>query len=281
MSKTVELEMDCPNCKAAFTAKLYRTIWVEYPENLDLIATDRINVVRCPACGLSERQPFPFLATNVAKHVAVWYEPIPDPNIDVDVALYRQHYGDDSYFAKAPRIKNWEEFKSRLIELNKGPDVTPSIGDFFRLRQRMRSAHAEVVSLRRHSTTSRPVGTFGTWIAKLRRSFTSEQFVQQTEKTDWARAGALGTDTDGGEKLSKTSPAQVNPITKLDQAISTWDRGQARIALAIFAATIFNDRTPLESLFGKGAKIETAIERLTVGQLRVLHSIMTEIAPDN
>ena len=80
---------------------------------------------------------------------------------------------------------------------------------------------------------------------------------------------------------TKSSSVSVNPITKLEQAISTWDREQARIALAIFASTIFKDRAPLELIFGKGAKVETAIGRLTVSQLRVLYSIMTEIVPDD
>lgn len=258
---------------------LYRTIWVEYPVNMELIATDRINVVHCPVCGLSERQPFPFLATNVRKHVAVWYEPIPDPNIDADVVLFRQHYGDGSFFVKAPRIKSWEEFKSFLIELDKRPDAPPTIGDFVRLRQGMRSAHAEAAKSRRPSTTSNPIATLRAWVAKFRRAYTTFQLGRQPGRIGWPAEDTIGTGTDRNKKLSETSSAPVGPITKLVQAISTWDREQARIALAIFAATIFMDRVPLESLFGKGAKLETAIGRLTVGQMKVLYSIMKEVAP--
>ena len=143
MSKTVELGMDCPRCKTAFTAMLYRTIWVEDPENMDLVMTDRINVVRCPACGLSEQQPFPFLATNAGKKFAVWYEPIPDRNIDADVAHYRKHFGDDYFLARAPRIKDWAEFKKHLLELNQGRSVRPTIEEFSKLNRGMRSANAE------------------------------------------------------------------------------------------------------------------------------------------
>jgi membrane glycosyltransferase len=82
-------------------------------------------------------------------------------------------------------------------------------------------------------------------------------------------------------RISSKSPSPpTSPISKLEQAISTWDREQARIALAIFAATVFKDRAPIESIFGRTAKVETAIRRLTGGQLRVLYSILTEIAPD-
>ena len=268
MSKKVELDMECPRCKSAFKAMLHRTICVEDPGNLDLIMTDSINVVHCPTCGLSERQPFPFLATNARKNVAAWYEPIPDQNIDADVALYRQHFGDNYFLATALRIKKWAEFKRCLIELNKKPDGDPTVEEFARLRQGMRSAFAEANESRQNSKTLSPIARLRTWADKLRKAYPAIRLVSLSSKN---RMG-MGI---------KCSTASVNPITKLDQAISTWDQEQARIALAIFASTIFKDRAPLETLFGKGAKVETAVGRLTVGQLRVLYSIMTEIVPDD
>jgi hypothetical protein len=78
----------------------------------------------------------------------------------------------------------------------------------------------------------------------------------------------------------RSSSPPPNPITKLEQTIATWDREQARLALAVFSATIFNDQAPLVSLLGKGANVETATRRLTVGHMRSLYSIMTEIFPD-
>ncbi|HEX3986668.1 MAG TPA: CpXC domain-containing protein [Acidobacteriaceae bacterium] len=268
MSKKVELDMDCPRCKTAFKAALYRTIWIEYPENMELIMTDTINVVRCPACGLSEKQPFPFLATNAGKKVAVWYEPIPDRNIDSDAALYRKHFGDDYFLAKAERIKNWTEFKQRLTELNRGSDVNPTLEEFARLQQGMKSAYAEAIDPRQNSRISGLIASFRTWATKLGGTHTSTRSASPSSEN-----------LVGG--ASKRSIDPVNPITKLEQSISTWDRGQARIALVIFSAVIFRDRAPLEALFGKGAEVPTAIGRLTVGQLKILYEIMTEIAPDN
>ena len=219
---------------------------------------DKINVVHCPTCGLSERQPFPFLATNTGRKVAVWYEPIPDQNIDADVALYRMHFGDDYFLARAARIKDWADFKQCLIELSKRPDVHPTVEEFAALKQEIRSARTQRAGSRQDSTT------FLSQIASFCRRRTRMSFFTRIK----ARV-------DG-----KVSSNPVNPITKLEQAISTWDPEQARIALAVFASTIFEDRTPLETLFGKGAKVETAIGRLTVGQLRALYSIMIEIVPD-
>lgn len=143
MSKTLELDLNCPRCHTSFRATLYRTIWVEIPENMDLIEKDQINLVHCPACGLSEMPSFPFMATNVRKKIAVWYEPTPDMNIDSDIALYRQHFGADSFYAMAPRIRDWEEFKRRLAQLNNLSDVPATVEDFARLRRGMQSAYSQ------------------------------------------------------------------------------------------------------------------------------------------
>lgn len=143
MSKTLELDLSCPRCQTSFRATLHRTIWVEFQENMDLIENNQINLVHCPGCGLSEMPPFSFMATNVRKRIAVWYEPIPDPNIDSDIALYRKHFGVDSFYARAPRIRDWEEFKRRLAQLNNLPDVPATTEDFARLRRGMQSAYAQ------------------------------------------------------------------------------------------------------------------------------------------
>jgi hypothetical protein len=60
---------------------------------------------------------FPFLCTNVAKGVAIWYEPYPDAQIDADIEQYRKHMGPNSFYAKAPRIADWETFKVKFLEL--------------------------------------------------------------------------------------------------------------------------------------------------------------------
>jgi hypothetical protein len=84
-----------------------------------------------------------------------------------------------------------------------------------------------------------------------------------------------------GDWKPKNPSQPVNPLTKFEQTISTWDPQQAKTALAILAATVFQNREPLESLFGKGAKVEAVIrQHITVGQLRVLHSTMKELVPD-
>jgi hypothetical protein len=110
---------------------------------MDLILNDRINVVQCPACGFSDRLPFAFMATNVKKAVAIWYEPYPDPHIDSDLVLYRKHYGTDCFWARAPRIQNWAEFKRRLVQLNSQPDVPATVEDMAWLTKGMKSSATE------------------------------------------------------------------------------------------------------------------------------------------
>jgi CpXC motif protein len=117
MSKKLEASVQCRNCGHEQNIVLFRSIWVEHPENRALILTDQINLFQCDKCKHRERLEFPFLCTNVPRGVAVWYEPYPDAQIDADVEEYRKHMGPDSFYAKAPRIANWEAFKAKYLEL--------------------------------------------------------------------------------------------------------------------------------------------------------------------
>ena len=92
---------------------------------------DEINSVICPSCKKTTHVEFPFLCTNVKRGIAIWYEPYHDPAIDNDIAQYSKHFGATSFYARAARIKNWEEFKRKLTELEalsagSTPKVTPS-----------------------------------------------------------------------------------------------------------------------------------------------------------
>jgi hypothetical protein len=69
-------------------------------------------------------------------------------------------------------------------------------------------------------------------------------------------------------------------LSKFEKTILTWDREQARIALAVLA-TGHGDRGPIESILGKGTTVRTAIEHLTVGNMKVLASTMNEIFPES
>jgi transcription elongation factor Elf1 len=58
MSKRLEAKITCPNCNHQFDFTLYRSIWGEYPENRDLVMSDRINVATCPSCGVATKLDF-------------------------------------------------------------------------------------------------------------------------------------------------------------------------------------------------------------------------------
>ena len=124
MSKQVPAEIGCPQCGASFNVNLYRTLWVEDPANRALVAEDRVNRVTCPSCKTAARLEFPFLCTNVKRGIAIWYEPYPDAQVDKDVSLYKKHFGPDSFYAKAPRVHSWNEFKTKLLELEALTDPT-------------------------------------------------------------------------------------------------------------------------------------------------------------
>ena len=118
MSKMLDASIKCPNCGHEQKMSLFRSIWAEYADNRQLILEDKINLFRCEKCTHEERLAFPFLCTNVERGVAIWYEPYHDPQIDEDAENYRKHMGKDSFYAKAPRIADWETFKTKFLEMD-------------------------------------------------------------------------------------------------------------------------------------------------------------------
>ena len=95
MSKLVKIAIECPKCSHQYTGDFFRTIWGENEANRSMVMEDRINI-------------------------AVWWEPNHDPGIDSDSASYAKMFGVNSYYAKAPRISDWEEFKRVVKEYDDG-----------------------------------------------------------------------------------------------------------------------------------------------------------------
>lgn len=121
MSKRIPAQLECPECNHQFSINLYRSIWVEEPENRKLITENLINRFSCPKCDFLVHVDYAFFATNVKKGFAIWYEPYPDEQIDKDVKDYIKHMGANSFYALAPRVSDWETFKRKLIELENKP----------------------------------------------------------------------------------------------------------------------------------------------------------------
>lgn len=61
--------------------------------------------------------PFSCLCVNVKKGIAVWYEPLPDRHIDEDIENYKRSMGASSFYAQAPRIREWNKFRDEVIKL--------------------------------------------------------------------------------------------------------------------------------------------------------------------
>jgi len=63
---------------------------------------------------------YSFLAVDVHKNFAVWYEPIPDDTIDSDILGYSILLGQDNFYSSAPRISNWNYFKQVISKYENG-----------------------------------------------------------------------------------------------------------------------------------------------------------------
>ena len=120
MSKTYEIQEKCPACNTPFKFTMFRTIWGELLENRELVMSDSVNVATCNACGLKITIVTSLFYTNAEIMFAVWWEPNPDPQIDADSNLYVLVGGANCYLAKAPRIRDWNEFKNTILKFEKG-----------------------------------------------------------------------------------------------------------------------------------------------------------------
>jgi hypothetical protein len=116
MSKQVGAHIKCPSCGTETEFFLYRSLWIEAPENRKMVFEDRVNLFVCPSCGRSEQTKFPFLCTNTKLGFAVWYEPYHDEAIDRDIEDYKKNIGPNSFYATAPRVQDWQEFKNKIVE---------------------------------------------------------------------------------------------------------------------------------------------------------------------
>lgn len=120
MSKRVKIAITCPECHGYYEDNFFRTIWGEHEANRQMVMEDRINIATCPHCGHKFHLPLAMMYVDVDKGFAVWWEPNHDPGVDSDTAGYRKLMGPNSYYAKAPRIADWEEFKQVINEYYDG-----------------------------------------------------------------------------------------------------------------------------------------------------------------
>ena len=120
MSKTYDGDVECPRCGKEQIFQFFRTLWIEDPDNRALIFDDRLHLFVCRHCGQKVHIDTSFLVTNVPGHFSVWYEPHPDPVIDEETVGYAAMFGEDSFYANAPRIADWEEFKETIEKFERG-----------------------------------------------------------------------------------------------------------------------------------------------------------------
>lgn len=128
MSKKLEANITCPHCGHVFKMELYRSIWGEYPKNRELVLSDKINVAHCPHCHRDTKLQFSLLYTNTPKNIAVWWEPEFDPQVEADAKGYRQ-IAPGSHLANAPRIRDWNEFKNKIKELEGDEKASDAISE--------------------------------------------------------------------------------------------------------------------------------------------------------
>lgn len=152
MSKQVRINIECPNCHNQYSGNFFRTIWGENTNNRQMVMNDEINIATCPHCGHKFHLPLAMMYVDVEKGFAVWWEPNHDPGIDSDTAAYRGMFGPKNFYSEAPRIADWNEFKSVINEFYDGkriasPVDTSSFGSISKLGKTKKSGCAGVLAI--------------------------------------------------------------------------------------------------------------------------------------
>ena len=115
MSKLIDITVTCPQCGQKYETKVFRTLWGDGgTAEQNNLSNDNVNVVECPHCNYSFRAPLAMMYVDCKKGFAVWWEPIHDSGIDNETIAYSNMFGAESYYAKAPRIQDWEDFKDTV-----------------------------------------------------------------------------------------------------------------------------------------------------------------------
>jgi hypothetical protein len=115
MSKVYQAEITCPRCAVTYDQSLFQTLWIEDPANRSLVFEDKVNWAKCPQCGFEVRVLASLMCTNVPRKFAVWFEPQPSKHVDEMAKQFADMMGPTSFYATAPRIADWADFK-RVIE---------------------------------------------------------------------------------------------------------------------------------------------------------------------
>lgn len=235
MSKQLQAQIRCPNCKHQFVATLYRTIWIEYPENRKLIFDDKINVVTCPACKSKTKLPFPFLCTNVKEQIAVWYEPYPDADVEKDVQQYAKHTGPRSFYATAPRIQDWHAFKEKIIELEQQTGMRQAAGLSPEMREKFQG-FVQSLQEKQKSSPAKPVAE----VINYKAGAYCQLKLASRERV-------LISCAQTGIKIIKLGLGGLIPT----KTVAEWPFAQIEAAVLIFADESNPSQHPLEAIKNK------------------------------
>lgn len=123
MSKRVKIGIKCPHCGQQYAGDFFRTYWGESENMRANLMNDNVNIATCPYCGHKFHLPLAMMYVDVQARFAVWWEPNPDPGIDSDSREYARMFGAKSFYATAPRIADWEEFKRTINKYYRGEFV--------------------------------------------------------------------------------------------------------------------------------------------------------------
>ena len=117
MSKIVEYEIPCPNCKNLSKQEIYHSVNNLSKNVVQRILNDEINFIKCTKCNNKFHVKTGILFCNHEKQFAVYYHPNDISIIDFEISELKKVLGELHYLNKIIKFSNWEKFKEKIYEL--------------------------------------------------------------------------------------------------------------------------------------------------------------------
>lgn len=126
MNNVLTVTVPCPNCQNKLTIDMYRKVLVKSGVGIGVeqIFDDSMNMISCSNCSFNKRANNAIFYHNIDKFFGVFYEPIPNKDIDGIIAEFNKPSGPFpnlfTYLETAPRVNDWETFKKMIQKYESG-----------------------------------------------------------------------------------------------------------------------------------------------------------------
>lgn len=122
MSLTIPVCRVCDKCGRKFDAVVHGMLNSLVPEDINLVSSDKLNVLTCPHCGHKSRAPIAVLYHEMVSRSYIWYKPCDDTDEFFDSLDTFYKIGSVTYEREPIVVHSWKSFKDTFSKIQ--PNVS-------------------------------------------------------------------------------------------------------------------------------------------------------------